>query len=208
MDRPALRAWLVRGRRPVGQVAARPSRSRFQEAESTGRQASGAGTGARPYIESPRAPREPALDARHLHPENRRGIAMTQPQNESESVHVPQPALSPYDTGVRCEAKPWIPLGERVTQATPAESFGKVDFDDERGKHRLRRLCRAKEGGRIHPPRRPPVPGREDPCRDPLRARYGAAEQKYCAGVPGSMICPLRFTVTNHFLNHSSRRWD
>jgi hypothetical protein len=75
---------------------------------------------------------------------------MTQPQNESESVHVPQPALSPYDTGVRCEAKPWIPLGERVTQATPAESFGKVDFDDEEGST----VCvayveRRKEGGYI-----------------------------------------------------------
>lgn len=58
---------------------------------------------------------------------------MTQPQNETESAREPRPELSPYDTGARCEAKPWIPYGERVTHATPAESFGKVDFDDDEG---------------------------------------------------------------------------
>lgn len=73
---------------------------------------------------------------------------MTQPQNES--VHVPQPALSPYDTGARCEAKPWIPHGERVTQATPAENFGKVDFDDEEGSTVcVAYLERRKDGGYI-----------------------------------------------------------
>ena len=42
-------------------------------------------------------------------------------------------SLSPYDTGVRCEAKPWLPYGTKVTEATPAENFGKVDFDDDEG---------------------------------------------------------------------------
>ncbi|AOY70879.1 MULTISPECIES: hypothetical protein [unclassified Arthrobacter] len=56
---------------------------------------------------------------------------MTHARKASRSARRPQPQLSPYDTGARCEAKPWIPYGERVTAATPAESFGKVDFDDE-----------------------------------------------------------------------------
>lgn len=43
------------------------------------------------------------------------------------------PHLTPYDTGRRHEAKPWIPYGTTVTEATPAENFGKVDFDDDEG---------------------------------------------------------------------------
>lgn len=39
--------------------------------------------------------------------------------------------LSPSDTSARCEAKGWIPYGTNVTEAAPAESFGKVDLDDE-----------------------------------------------------------------------------
>lgn len=44
-----------------------------------------------------------------------------------------QQALTPYDTGERCEAKPWIPYGTKVGAATPAENFGKVDFEDDEG---------------------------------------------------------------------------
>lgn len=40
-------------------------------------------------------------------------------------------ALTPFDTGERCEAKPWIPYGTAVSEAHPAEDFGKVDFDDD-----------------------------------------------------------------------------
>lgn len=40
-------------------------------------------------------------------------------------------SLSPYDTGERCEPKSWIPYGTKVTEATPAENFGKVDFEDD-----------------------------------------------------------------------------
>ena len=39
--------------------------------------------------------------------------------------------LTPYDTGDRCEAKPWIPYGTEISEVFPAENFGKVDFDDE-----------------------------------------------------------------------------
>lgn len=42
-----------------------------------------------------------------------------------------QPDLTPYDTGARCEPKPWLPYGTKVTPITPAENFGKVDFDDD-----------------------------------------------------------------------------
>lgn len=42
-------------------------------------------------------------------------------------------ALTPYDTGERCEAKPWIPCGTKVSEVTPAEDFGKVDFEDDAG---------------------------------------------------------------------------
>lgn len=45
----------------------------------------------------------------------------------------PQQALSPYDTGERNEPKVWLPYGTDVTEATPAENFGKVDFDDDCG---------------------------------------------------------------------------
>lgn len=45
---------------------------------------------------------------------------------------MPQP-LSPYDTGKRCEPKSWIPYGTSVSTATPAENFGKVDFEDDEG---------------------------------------------------------------------------
>jgi hypothetical protein len=41
--------------------------------------------------------------------------------------------LTPYDIGTRCEPKPWLPYGTAVTPATPAENFGKVDFDDDEG---------------------------------------------------------------------------
>lgn len=41
--------------------------------------------------------------------------------------------LTPYDTGQRCEARPWLPYGTEVSEATPAENFGKVDFDDDEG---------------------------------------------------------------------------
>lgn len=41
------------------------------------------------------------------------------------------PELNPYDTGERCEAKPWIPHGTDVSEATPAENFGKVDFNND-----------------------------------------------------------------------------
>lgn len=40
-------------------------------------------------------------------------------------------ALTPYDTGERCEAKSWILYGTKVSETTPAENFGKVDFDNE-----------------------------------------------------------------------------
>ena len=39
--------------------------------------------------------------------------------------------LTPYDAGTRLEAKPWLPYGTKITEATPAENFGKVDFDDD-----------------------------------------------------------------------------
>lgn len=38
---------------------------------------------------------------------------------------------SPYDTGARAEPKVWLPHGTKVDQATPAENFGKVDFDND-----------------------------------------------------------------------------
>lgn len=41
--------------------------------------------------------------------------------------------LSPYDTGKRCEPKSWIPYGTKVSEITPAENFGKVDFEDDCG---------------------------------------------------------------------------
>ena len=41
--------------------------------------------------------------------------------------------LTPYDTGDRLEARPWIPYGTEVTDSTPADNFGKVDFDDDEG---------------------------------------------------------------------------
>lgn len=41
---------------------------------------------------------------------------------------------SPYDTGVRCHPRSWIPYGQSVTEDTTlAESFGRVDFDDNEG---------------------------------------------------------------------------
>lgn len=40
---------------------------------------------------------------------------------------------TPYDTGTACEARPWIPYGTSVSEVTPAENFGKVDFDDDEG---------------------------------------------------------------------------
>lgn len=48
-------------------------------------------------------------------------------------MSTPAPELSPYDTGARCEAKPWIPYGTSVDASTPAENFCKVDFDDDCG---------------------------------------------------------------------------
>lgn len=56
VDHLALRTRFVRGGRPVGRPAARPSRSSSRHGSPVGRQASGAGTGAEPYIESPRTP--------------------------------------------------------------------------------------------------------------------------------------------------------
>lgn len=44
-----------------------------------------------------------------------------------------QRTLNPYDTGNRCEAKPWISYDTEVCEAFPAENFGKVDFDDDCG---------------------------------------------------------------------------
>lgn len=44
-----------------------------------------------------------------------------------------QPKLTPYDTGSRLEARSWIPYGTNVSEVTPAENFGKVDFDDDEG---------------------------------------------------------------------------
>lgn len=41
--------------------------------------------------------------------------------------------LSPYDTGQRHVAHPWIPYGASVSASMPAENFGKVDFDDDEG---------------------------------------------------------------------------
>ncbi|MFI9629238.1 hypothetical protein [Streptomyces sp. NPDC052042] len=60
---------------------------------------------------------------------------MTQRKNETqtESAYGPRSKISPYDTGARCEPKPWIPYGTTVTKATPAEDFGKVDFEDDQG---------------------------------------------------------------------------
>ena len=58
---------------------------------------------------------------------------MTQPQNKARTEQTNYFEPSPYDTGERCEARPWIRCGEQVTQATPAESFGKVDFDNDEG---------------------------------------------------------------------------
>lgn len=42
-------------------------------------------------------------------------------------------ALTPYDTGARCEAHVWIPGDTPVSESCPAENFGKADFDDEEG---------------------------------------------------------------------------
>lgn len=42
-------------------------------------------------------------------------------------------SLTPYDTGDRCEARPWVPSGTKVSEAIPADSFGKVDFDNDEG---------------------------------------------------------------------------
>lgn len=49
------------------------------------------------------------------------------------SKHSPNAELTPYDTGDRCEAKTWLPYGTTVTEATPAENFGKVDFENDAG---------------------------------------------------------------------------
>jgi hypothetical protein len=50
-----------------------------------------------------------------------------------ESASSTDTALTPFDTGERCEAKPWIPYGTEVSEVCPAENFGKVDFDDNEG---------------------------------------------------------------------------
>lgn len=59
----------------------------------------------------------------------------------SETTPSPVPAsnmasqnhLSPYDLGTRAEPQVWLPYGTKVTETTPAENFGKVDFDDDAG---------------------------------------------------------------------------
>ncbi|WP_181273587.1 hypothetical protein [Brevibacterium oceani] len=53
--------------------------------------------------------------------------------HHDEEKTMAQQTLTPYDTGERCEPKPWLPYGTEVTEATPAENFGKVDFDDDSG---------------------------------------------------------------------------
>lgn len=42
--------------------------------------------------------------------------------------------LTPFDTGARCEPKPWMEYGTPVSEQHPAEDFGKVDFDDDEGR--------------------------------------------------------------------------
>ena len=60
------------------------------------------------------------------------------------------PELSPYDTGERCEATPWIPYGTKVSEATPAEDFGKVNFDnDEDGTECTIHVERAEDGRHV-----------------------------------------------------------
>lgn len=54
---------------------------------------------------------------------------MSQPDEKPTTARATE--LTPYDTGERCEAKPWIPYGTPVDEATPAANFGKVDFDDD-----------------------------------------------------------------------------
>lgn len=41
------------------------------------------------------------------------------------------PRLTPYDTGARCEPKSWVTYGTNVSALSPAENFGKVDFNDD-----------------------------------------------------------------------------
>lgn len=44
------------------------------------------------------------------------------------------PTLTPYDTGARCEPRPWQPDHPSVISAMrtgEAEHIGKVDFDDD-----------------------------------------------------------------------------
>lgn len=58
--------------------------------------------------------------------------------------------LSPYNTGERCEAKPWIPYDTKVSEATPTEDFGKVDFDnDEDGTECTIHVERAEDGRHV-----------------------------------------------------------
>ena len=74
----------------------------------------------------------PASDARHLHPEKqKRHRHDTRPEGIQVRTPATAAALRPTTPEPGAEPKPWIPYGERVTAATPAESFGKVDFDDE-----------------------------------------------------------------------------
>jgi len=58
---------------------------------------------------------------------------MTQSHAETETTAEQPAELSPYDTGARCEPRVWLPYGTEVTPTTPAENFGKVDFDDDEG---------------------------------------------------------------------------
>lgn len=44
-----------------------------------------------------------------------------------------QPELTPYDTGERCEPKPWFVYGTPLSAQSPAADFGKVDFEDDEG---------------------------------------------------------------------------
>ena len=41
--------------------------------------------------------------------------------------------LTPYDTGLRAEPRVWLSRSAKVSEATPTESFGKVDFEDDAG---------------------------------------------------------------------------